>query len=190
MLQAVTWGDLHLDCWCYAGCISQMCDCVQLKQFKIHWCMSTSRPWLQVKKECHCQNVCVCAFGLHSTAYPTHFHSYLSSLCMASHECTHPALKSWQCVCWCQAPACFRDSILTFFLFLYPQEEQREAGILRRFWGFPLSFCVMRVAEISNKRPKEEEYNQVLWDNFIIMNYDLKIKWSHKSFYTVFLKAL
>ncbi len=41
MLQAVTWRDLHPYCWCYAGCISQMCDCEQLKQSNIHWCIST-----------------------------------------------------------------------------------------------------------------------------------------------------
>ncbi len=65
--------------------------------------------------------------------------------------------------------------------FWYPKEEQREAGILRRFWGFPLSFCVMRVAEIFNKRPKEEKRRramlfrifwtkssfEVIWDHFI-----------------------
>lgn len=141
MLQAVTWRDLHQNCWCYAGCISQMCVCV-IVQSDIHWCMSSTClgrdcKWKRVSlSKSMCLFVC-----LHSIAYPPHFHSYLSSLCMANHECTHPALKSWQCVCWCQAPACFRDYILTFFFLWYPQEEQREAGILRRFWGFPLSFC-------------------------------------------------
>lgn len=157
-----------------------MCDCEQLKQSDILWCMSTclgreNYKWKRVSlSNCVCLFVCL---GLHSIAYPPHFHSYLSSLCMANRECTHPALKSWQCVCWCQAPACFRDYILTFFLFWYPKEEQREAGILRRFWGFPLSFCVMTVAEIFNKRPKEEKRRrallfakssfEVLWDHFI-----------------------
>lgn len=123
MLQAVTWRDLLLDCWCYAGCISQMCvcDCAQLNWHSLVY-EHLSRLWLQVKKSVIVKmHVFVCVCVLHSIAYPPHFHSYLSSLCMANHECTHPALKSWQCVCWCQAPACFRDYILTFFLLWYPK---------------------------------------------------------------------
>ncbi len=184
MLQAVTWRDLHLYCWCYAGCISQMCDCEQLKQSNIHWCISTclgcNFKWKRVSlSNCVCLFVCL---GLHSIAYSPHFHSYLSSLCMANHECTHPALKSWQCVCVDVKHQ--RVSGITTSLsscFWYPKEEQREAGILRRFWGFPLSFCVMRVAEVFNKRPKEEKRRramlfrifwtkssfEVIWDHFI-----------------------
>ncbi len=142
MLQAVTWRDLHLYCWCYAGCISQMCDCEQLKQSNIHWCISTclgcNFKWKRVSlSNCVCLFVCL---GLHSIAYSPHFHSYLSSLCMANRECTHPALKSWQCVCWCQAPACFRDYNLTFFLFLVSKRRTKGGRNPQKVLGFSSLF--------------------------------------------------
>lgn len=64
MLQAVTWRDLHLDCWCYAGCNSQMCVCV-IVQSDIHWCMSSTClgrdcKWKRVSlSKCMCLFVCL-----------------------------------------------------------------------------------------------------------------------------------
>jgi len=143
MLQAVTWRDLHLDCWCFAGCIFQLCvfDCAQLKQSDIHWCVSTCLGcdcnWKRVSlSKCTCLFVFVACTLLHIH----HISTRISHLYAWQIMSAHTQLWKADSVCWCQAPACYRDYTLTFFLLWYPKDQQIEAGILRRIWGFPLSF--------------------------------------------------